>query len=128
VELKHNPRGPKGLEVFPEKVGKIVVGIRCHACLHGVPPVEWETTQLTGEERTVTSRNGGSQRKYVLKCTRCGYEWLSTHPRAREVASEDEPKRGMPVLKRIVKALSMPKKEWQYPRLLGFDEKRERGL
>jgi hypothetical protein len=89
--LRHGSRGPKGLEVFPDKMGRPVTDRRCHNCLRAVPPVEWRGAELTGEERVTASRNGGAQRRYRVQCTRCGYEWWSTSPAVKLVANEMEP-------------------------------------
>jgi hypothetical protein len=89
MELRNvGRRGPKGLEVYPEKVGKPVTTMPCVKCLRGVPSVEWRTAQLTGEERVTKARSGGEQRKFMIQCTRCGDERWSTDPAVRAVAND----------------------------------------
>jgi hypothetical protein len=85
TELKHNPRGPKGIEVFPEKVGWPADDRPCQRCLR--TGVEWRGAQLTGEERTARGRSGGAERRIRVKCTRCGHEWWSTSPAVWAVAN-----------------------------------------
>jgi hypothetical protein len=88
MDLRHGPRGSKGIEVFPDKVGRPVSGEKaCVNCARS--SVRWTSSVLTGEERTAEGRSGGAQRKYRVKCTKCGHEWWATHPAVAQVANEE---------------------------------------